>query len=136
VSSSTRPSTSQPAGPKQQFIAQADAICHKSNEQLARSHVKSKEPAVVAAAIVRNETIERRALGELARLTPPAELAPAWGKMLGYRRSLAGGLGNLAAAVRRGDKKFTALAKSKKQLHAELLEVGGRAGFRDCAKIG
>jgi hypothetical protein len=41
-----------------------------------------------------------------------------------------------AAAVKRGEKTFTALAASKKKLRDELREVAGKAGFKDCAKVG
>lgn len=125
------------AAPAAKFIAQADAICRGANAQLAKSpKVATERPAVFAAAIVRNETIERKAAGDLSKLTPPAELAPAWAKVLADRRLLANQLGDFAAGVRRGEKKFPALAASKRKLHAELREVAGKAGFKDCASVG
>lgn len=125
------------AAPAAKFIARADAICRGANAQLANSpKVASKRPAAIAAVIVKNEAIERKTVGELSKLKPPAELARAWAKVLGDRRLLANQLGDFAAGVRQGEKKFPALAASKKQLHAELHEVAGKAGFKDCASIG
>jgi type IV secretory pathway TrbL component len=118
-------------------VAEADVICRKANVQLAKSKLKSKTTATVAAAVAaQNGATERRALGELAKLRPPSAAAPTWAKMLNVRRSLANGLDDFAAAIRRGEKKFTALGKEKKKLHAELTAVGSEAGFKDCAKIG
>ncbi len=124
------------AGSEPRFIARADEICRRGNQRLTRSQPKGKQLTDLAAMVVQNETIERKTAGELARLVPPAKIAPAWTKMLGYRRSLANELGYFAAAIRRGEKKFPRLAQSKKQLHGDVVQVGSRAGFRDCAKIG
>lgn len=118
------------------FIAEADAICRKSNARLSGSDPKGTSPEEIAKVVVENEGIERTTAGELARLAPPAKLARTWGKMLAYRRVLASQLGDFAAAVRRGEKKFSTLAKSKKRLHAALTKTAREAGFKDCAKIG
>lgn len=122
---------------EKRFVALADPICHEVNLQLARSSAKGKKRAGFIAALIRNETIERRAMGELARLTPPPALAAAWRKVLGYRRSLANQLGTLAAAMQRKAKASEeALVNSKKQVHRQLREVAGKDRFKDCAKVG
>jgi hypothetical protein len=119
------------------FIEQADPICRKANVLLAQSSAKGKKPAELAVAVVANEAIERKAAAELAHLTPPPALASAWTKLLGDRRELANGLGNLAAAVKRQDQTaLPASGKSKKKLHADLTKVASAAGFKDCSKIG
>jgi hypothetical protein len=125
-----------PTSSSKQFVAQADAICRKANARLARSKAKSRQPSDVAALIQGNQAIEQEAIGRLAKLGAPAELLPAWHKMLGYRRTLADQLGVYATAVGLGVKQLSSLAASKKKLHAELLKVGREAGFKDCAKIG
>jgi hypothetical protein len=117
-------------------MAQADAICRKANTRLAKTHAKSRTAEGIAVAAVENEKIERTTVGELAKIKPPAELAAAWAKLLGIRRSLANRLGDFAAALRRGETKFPRLSKSKKQLRAELSAVGSHAGFEDCTKVG
>jgi hypothetical protein len=123
--------------PGKRFIALADRICHKVNLQLAHSSAKGKKRTGFIAALIRNETIERRAIGELAELAPPIVLAAAWRRVLGYRRSLANQLGALVAAMQRGVKASEdALVNSKKQVHRQLREVAGRARFKDCAKVG
>jgi hypothetical protein len=120
------------------FIAQADTICGKANVLLARSsRAKGRTTAELAAAVVANETIERKAAAELAGLMPPTTLAPAWKRLLNDRRALADELGNLAAAVKRESQEaLVTLGKSKKKLHTDLRQVAGKAGFKDCAKIG
>ena len=131
-----RKTAPRPAVSKRQFVAQADAICRRVNAELADSRVKGERPAELAALIVRNEAIERKAAGELARLTPPPGLASDWARLLGYRRSLATQLGEFAAAVRSGKRQFPALAKAKERLHADLLETAVHVGLKDCAKTG
>jgi hypothetical protein len=119
------------------LIAHADAICRETNAKLARTQAKGEGPEQVAAAVVENETIERKANGALAKLTPPAELASSWKKMLGYRRSLADQLGSLAAASRNhATASIKALGASKKKLHGDLRQLATKAGFKDCAKVG
>jgi len=119
------------------FIALADRICHEVNLQLAHSSAKGKKRAGFIAALIRHETIERRAIGELAGLAPPPALAAAWRRVLGYRQSLANQLGTLAAAMkRRANASEDALVNSKKQVHRQLREVAGKARFKNCAKVG
>lgn len=131
--------TESPVDPQgRSFVAQADPLCRETNQQLARSSAqgKSKGPDLVAA-LIRNETIERRAMGRLAKLTPPAGLVPDWRKMLRYRQSLADQLGRLAAAVRvKAKASEEHLISAKKRSHRQLREVAGKAGFKDCAKVG
>jgi hypothetical protein len=118
------------------FIAHADAICREANATLARTP-KAESRAQVAAAVVANETIERKADGRLAQLTPPAALASRWSRMLGYRRVLANQLGALAAATRtNATASVNSLASSKKRVHGELRRLATMAGFKDCAKVG
>jgi hypothetical protein len=125
------------SGSTRGFIARADAICRETNAKLARTQPKGESPDQVAAAVVENETIERKANGRLAQLTPPATLAPTWSKMLGYRRSLANQLGSLAAATRNhATASVTSLGGSKKKVHGELRRLATNAGFKDCAKVG
>jgi hypothetical protein len=126
-----------------QLIAMADAICRESKAQLVRSDKRfygekhRQQRAELAAHVVRNETIERRTTGELAKLTPPSDLAPAFGKIVEYKRSLANQLGDLAALVRRGaTASFSTLRKSKDRLSKQLAEVASKAGFKDCAIAG
>ncbi len=123
-----------------QFIAQADEICRRANVGLARSEAKVKgklrKPDAHAAVITRNQEIEEKAIKELAKLKPPADLAGAWQKMSLYRQALARQLGVLATATRLRVTNLAQLAASKRKLHAELHEVGSKAGFNDCAKRG
>jgi hypothetical protein len=130
-------SSSPPGASAAAFIAQADPICRKANVLLAQSSAKGKNAAELAAAVIVNETVERKAATELAKLTPPSGLASVWVKMLNYRRELANALGNAAVAVKREAKaSLPALTKAKKKLHRELSQTASSAGFKDCAKVG
>jgi hypothetical protein len=81
--------------------------------------------------------LERTGLRELQVLVPPAGLAVAWHRMLGYRAVLVGELGDLVRAARVGDKAaILRLAVSKARVHKALRETAGRAGFRECALVG
>jgi hypothetical protein len=136
TSGTTSTQTAAATLPQKQFIARADAICREANVQLARTKVKSKQSKAIAAVIKGNQAIEEKALSELGKLKPSDQIAAVWQKMLGYRRSLASQLGVYATAVGFGVKSFSSLAASKKALHAKLLQVGRKAGFKDCSKIG
>lgn len=129
--------TSPGSGGRTAFIARADAICRETNVKLAQTKSKGESPEQVAATVVENETIERKANGRLAKLTAPASLAAAWRKMLGYRRVLADQLGSLAAAARsHSTPSVNSLSASKKQLHGQLRRLATKLGFQDCAKVG
>jgi hypothetical protein len=137
ASSTTHTTSSPAAAPStRSFITRTDAICRAANGKLARSKATSKKPSAIAAVVRQNQAIEQKALDRLAKLQPPARLSSDWQKMVGYRRSLAQQLGVYASALDLGVKSYGGLAASKKKLHAQLREVGGRAGFRDCAKLG
>ena len=135
---STAPQVAPTSVASKQFIAQADEICRRANVGLARSEAEAKgklrKPDAHAAVITRNQEIEEKAIEELTKLKPPADLAGAWQKMSFYRQALARQLGVLATATRLRVTNLAQLAASKKKLHAELDEVGSKAGFSDCAK--
>ncbi|HXP37616.1 MAG TPA: hypothetical protein VN817_07605 [Solirubrobacteraceae bacterium] len=138
TAAATRPATAPvAAGSERHFIARADAICRKANVRLGHAGPKGGTTTELVAGVVENEKIERTTVAELRRLTSPPALAPAWAKLLGDRRDLANGLGNLAAAVKRRDQTvLPSMQQSKEKLHADLTEVASAAGFKDCAKIG
>jgi hypothetical protein len=120
-----------------EFIARAEAICRETNARLVRTGAKRKGPHQLPAAVVENQSIERGANRRLAQIGPPADLAPAWRKMLGYRRVLATQLGLLAAAAKRQSAdSVKSLGASKKKLHNELRRLAKKSGFTDCAKVG
>jgi hypothetical protein len=134
--------SSSAADSEKRFIAAADPICRHVNVQLARSSAQggtktARERARYVAALLRNEGLERRSTGELARLTPPPALAADWAKMLGYRRTLASQLGELSTALAHKDKVAQQdLISLKKERHQLLREVAGKDGFKDCATLG
>jgi len=142
----TDASSSQPGADasRKQFIARADPICRRFNVELARSSAKGKggigngrERAAYVAGLLKNETIERRANSELARLAQPPALTADWGEMLADRRLLAKQLGELATAlVRKNKVSEQELVNRKKEWHQALRQVAVKAGFKDCARVG
>jgi hypothetical protein len=120
-----------------QFIAKADAACRRVNGELRNSKAKGSKPAQLAALVVANETIERKGVKKLSKLTAPAPLAEPWKMVLIYREELANELARLAHAVRRHDTgPFARLQKAKKEIRAKLAAEGNKFGFKDCARTG
>jgi hypothetical protein len=116
------------------FIAQADAICARTNRQLS---VRAGKSVGILKVVPRNIATERKALSELRALTAPQSIVTAWQKVLKLRRRLTAELVELVGAARRRDtSKITTLVFSKKRSHGELLGVAQTTGFRDCAKLG
>jgi hypothetical protein len=138
---STAPHAS-PIVTRAQLVAQANAICRKENAALADANVTGKSPHEIADAVVRNESIEREAVRELSRLTPPSAVAVDYLTMLEERTSLANLLSDLAAAVLRNSVDplkglaNSKLAKEKQQFRKRLRRVARKVGFKDCATIG
>ena len=124
-------------GANRQFIAKADAACRRVNGELRKSKAKGSKPAQLAALVVANETIERKGVKKLSKLTAPAPLAEPWKMVLIYREELANELARLAHAVRRHDTgPFARLQKAKKEIRAKLAAEGNKFGFKDCARTG
>jgi len=123
------------AGPSR-LIARADAVCRQVNRQLIAAPA-SLDASQIARDAPRNAALERRAVAQLRKLTPPASLARDWRQILAYRQTLAGQLVELAKYVKALDVRHVqALAASKKQTHRKLAGLAIRDGFKDCANVG
>ncbi len=130
--------TSFPAGDELsvRFAAQAGAVCARAEAELERSKPKSASSAEIARVAPANAAIEARALGELARLTPPRPIAHEWSLVIASRHALATELLMLASAAKRGDTaRLNALAASKAKTHATLRLAALRAGVGRCAEL-
>jgi hypothetical protein len=81
------------------FTSAAEAICQRLKSEVHTERSQSLEEVIRVAP--QNETLERRALSELSKLTPPRARAAQWAQFLAVRGSLAHQLGTLAVAGKR-----------------------------------
>jgi hypothetical protein len=117
------------------FIAVADRVCRRVNDELTAAP-SQRELRGVASSARHNVHIERRAITELGKLTPPASLAGDWRQLIAYRARLAEELAKLGQSAQAGDAAgVRALAASKKLVHEQLSQLAARDGFKDCALV-
>ncbi len=122
---------------RSRFVARADAACKRINAEILAIKSRHTTAAEIKRVVPHTLSIERKALGELAALTPPASIASDWRRMLGYRRTLAGELAQLLAlAKQNGGTSIEPLVVSKRRTHRALSKTATGAGFKDCSKIG
>jgi hypothetical protein len=138
-SSKTEPSgSSRPPGESvtvARLIAQADPICRRLNVELAAA-ARARSSVALATSALRNAALERTAVAELSKLTPPAALAQDWRQILEYRRTLAEELVKLGGYAKANDTQaIKALAVSKKRVHKQLFEIARRDGFAHCSRV-
>jgi hypothetical protein len=116
------------------LIAQADPICRRLNVELAAASRASH--VAIATSALRHAALERAAVAELSKLTPPASLANDWRQIIKYRRTLAEELVKLGGYAKANDtQKVKALAVSKTRVHKKLLEIAKRDGFEHCSRV-
>jgi hypothetical protein len=131
----TAPRSSSASGAAR-LIAKADAICRQVNHELAAGPQRLEGPQIAVTAL-HNAALERRAVAELSRLTPPGALARDWRQIIAYRQSLAEALAKLGHYAKANDvQRMLALSTSKKQAHQKLSKLASRAGFKDCSRVG
>ncbi len=117
------------------LIVDADAICKRLNSRVVVSHATSSQE--IASGASKNAVLEQAALVELAKLVPPASIAPQWQQILDYRRTLAQQLPTLARLARSNDAKAaSALVESKLRVHHQLRVAATRLGMTACARVG
>jgi hypothetical protein len=132
VRSSTAPRPGDKAA-KSGFISAADSICNRLNLAIADPPGTVLNDAKLAKLAPRHAVLEKKAVGELGRLVPPASMAPDWAKILAYRRTLAEQLAQLGAAA--GAKDAAAikkLAAAKGRVHHQLETLASHDGFHVC----
>jgi hypothetical protein len=116
------------------LIAQADPICRRLNVELAAASRASH--VAIATSALRHAALERAAVAELSKLTPPASLANDWRQIIKYRRTLAEELVKLGGYAKANDtQKVKALAVSKTRVHKKLFEIAKRDGFEHCSRV-
>jgi hypothetical protein len=118
------------------LIDAAGAICERLNAEIVKSSNRVDVAEIVHVA-PRNAVLERRAVAELARLTPPAALAHDWHQLLAYRRTLAQQLVTLVGYARRNDSHaLDTLIAAKERLRGQLRVTAASLGLQDCGAIG
>jgi hypothetical protein len=117
------------------LIAKAIAICRRVNLEVTASPHRV-DTRKIASGARRNAAIERRAVGELARLPPVESLVDDWKRLVAYRQTLAAQLVELAQYAEAGDTHaIQTLAASKARVHQELSKLASRDGFGECADV-
>ncbi len=118
------------------MIAQANAICTRRNRELTATTRPGASLPQILRATPRRAGIERKALGELVHLTPPAAVAGDWRKLVLATAAVLARTVALEQLVGRTDRagvaRETALL-NKSQVR--LLVSGSRAGTRQCAVV-
>jgi len=118
------------------FIARADAICARVNDEIPNPKSAGTTMAAVAREVPGIAAIERRGVAELKALSPPATLAQQWRRIVGYRSTLAGKLVPLIRYARQRDlRKVAALGQVKARVHHVLFLAARRIGSQQCGKV-
>ncbi len=138
TSSETSPSGSQAASSTggADAAARADAICARRNRELTATTPAGASLSAILATTSRRAAIERIALSELIKITPPTSIAASWRKIVlgtaaALRRSV-----TLARYAKRTDRAGVARQKtllSKPQL--SLLIAATKARIEQCASV-
>ncbi len=115
----------------------AERICGEFNAKLAAERKTPKSFKAIPAVVNRRVLLEQSALSELAKLKPPAGIARAWARIIGYRRTLEGNVARFGEKFRRNEfSSMSALYAANASVVRELLAVGQRAGFKHCSRVG
>ena len=134
AAASTRPSGSSAAS---QLIARADAVCKRLNNEIAATPPGMQDsPLKLSRNALQHAALERKAVSDLSRLTPPASLAHDWAQILADTRRLAAELTTLGRYWKLDEKqRISALGASKKHIHTELSAIASHDGFKDCSHV-
>ncbi len=120
-----------------EFISRADSVCAHVNAEIRAVKARSTSAAEVIRVVPRTLALERKGIGELERLNPPASMGRDWRLMLDYRRTLASQLAQLLEAARKNSgASVKPLGAAKKRVHASLTKTAVANGFKDCGKVG
>lgn len=118
-------------------IAAAEAICARTNHELAANAPARLTDASLARVTGLNSALERTTVEELAKLAPPASKEDLWKQMLHYRRLLASELERVEAYARDGNSAgISSLTAQKAKARRELLQAARGAGLGNCSRVG
>ncbi|HXP36384.1 MAG TPA: hypothetical protein VN817_01340 [Solirubrobacteraceae bacterium] len=119
------------------MATQADAICARRNKELAAVPISDGALAATASTATRRGAIERRALTELGKLTPPASAAGNWKKLISASEDSLEQVRELAKAASSNDRegvtrRLTAVGGPQ----LRLLGAAVHTGTRECSTVG
>jgi hypothetical protein len=137
ATSSAKPAAtvSQPAASAGQ-LARAAAICTRRNRELVAATRPGASLNEILATAPRRAAIERKALTELERISPPAKIAQEWKTILAATEGSLNTTEDLAKDVPSND-----LASLRRQIASvnkpqlRLLLTATRAGIKQCASV-
>jgi hypothetical protein len=137
----TSSSSAESASARSPMVAQADAICkvvnarRKAADEQVGAVTSDAALAKVAQIAPYLAAIERNAIIKLRKLTPPADVAPAWQKVLAGAELLSVNAGKLNEdAKAKNLKGAEAVIKADQKSEKELFAVAKKAGFRHCGR--
>ena len=119
-----------PAG----FLSEAQAICLRRHRRLARltKASLSQVPALAA----KRGNVERRVIGEMQALKPPAQLGRGWSQIIAYTGTLAGDTRTIGAdAQARNVSGLEAVARASEGVIRKMSRVADGIGLHACSKI-
>jgi hypothetical protein len=121
----------------QPTVTTADAICARRNRELAAVTDTGADQPTQASAARKRATVERRALGELEKLTPPAGIAARYRDLVEVDRAELQRIVELGDRVQGGNTASARLAvPGANGGNLRLLVLAARTGLRDCSTIG
>jgi hypothetical protein len=137
AASSTSTTTARPPASSATFVAAADAVCRRYNDEIIALGAKNASAAEIKRIVPPTIAIEHATIRSMRALQPPASLAADWQRMIGFRQRLVNELGSLLADAS-NDKSAAekSLAAAKGEAHTELTKTATAHGFKDCGKVG
>jgi hypothetical protein len=133
--SATPPKQSAGSGGTPGAVAAANTICALRSHELTNTPLAGVDnlPALAVTA-QRRAAIERRALGELRRLVPPADVAVNYREVLAHGKLVLRQLTKLAQRARAGDASGAGVAKSEaEKISFKLLVSVARSRLKYCS---
>jgi hypothetical protein len=119
-----------------QLVAKANAICAHLNAELLAANDRAGNQAAIVRIAPQRAASEQATLAELSALTPPAELAKAYGQILTDRRMLAEDTLKLGQDAAAHDTQAEApLYPASASLVRQMGSAATRSGIAACARL-
>jgi hypothetical protein len=134
---SSTSTTGRPPASSATFVAAADAVCRRYNDEIIALGAKTASAAEIKRIVPPTIAIEHATIRSMRALKPPASLATDWQRMIGFRQRLVDELGSLLADASKDNSAVEkSLATAKGEVHTELTKTATAHGFKDCGKVG
>jgi hypothetical protein len=117
------------------LIGRADAICGRINAQISAHPYRTRQ--AIARLASQQAAYEHAAIAELSALVPPVSVAADWKQIIADARTLADDTAKLAVYAKANNlKSGFALVSSDAPVHARMLALAKRNGFKECSRPG